>query len=439
MIKESLKIVIKEFHESELPSLIVRKEPFDFSVLHSPVKRIVTITGPRRAGKTYLLFQIMKYLLKRTGVSLTDFLYMNLEDERILPMNGEDLQYVLDAYLELYEKETVPFVFLDGILNIPGWEQFLRMLNDRGIRAVITGSNSRGLAREIATSLRGRTLSYEILPFSFGEFLAAKGIGAGEDIQFDKERHRIRKSYEEYLFSGGYPEVTLAKDQSTRGRIVQDYYSAVFYKDLVEPYRIKNTALLKQWLNTLVINVSSLIGFTKVEGDFKSRGMKLSRATLSYFAQYVEDAYFGFFVKMYSESIRKRQVNPKKFYLVDVAFHNYLTFRFSENRGRLLENIVFLELRRRGFPVFYYKTAGGHEIDFLIRELGTWKLIQVCHDLDHIDTFSREKESLLAGLHELDMDSGTILTDHERRTESVRKYTINIIPVWEWLLNPGEI
>lgn len=169
---------------------------------------------------------------------------------------------------------------------------------------------------------------------------------------YGKTRHRINQLYEEYFFSGGYPEITFLEEKSTKGRILQDYFNTIFYRDLVERYRIKNSVLLRQWLNTLMMNLSSPISFNKIENDFRSRGMRLSRATLSSYARYVEDTFFGFFVELYSESVRKRQINPKKFYLIDQGMHNYLTLKFTENRGRILENLVFLELRRRGFHVF---------------------------------------------------------------------------------------
>jgi hypothetical protein len=434
MIKENLKMVIREFHESAIPDLIERKTLFDVSILHSPINKVVTIIGPRRAGKTYFLFQIMKALIRKS-FHLTDILYINFEDERILPMKGEELQYILDAYFELYEKKNKPFIFLDEVQNIDGWDRFVRRLNDRGFTLLITGSNSQMLSREIATSLRGRTLTYEIFPFSFKEFLEAKRIKPEKNLLYGKMRHRIKTLYEDYFYSGGYPEIALIQDKSVKGRILQEYFNTIFYKDLVDRYRIKNTDLLKQWLNTLLLNLSSLISFSKIENDFKSRGMKLSRATLSAYAGYVEDTFFGFFVEMYSESARKRQVNPKKFYLIDPGMHNYLTFKFAENRGRLLENLVFLELRRRAIPVFYYKTSRGYEVDFLIKDRDQWGLIQVCHDLAHIDTYSREKRALISGLKELKINAGTIINDAEKRVEKFEDYSLNIVPIWEWLLN----
>jgi len=432
-MKDKLKIIIKEFHESSLPDLIERHEMFDLSTLSSSVNKVITIVGPRRAGKTFFLFQIIKKLL-RQGTDLEDIIYINFEDERILPMQADNLQLILDAYFELYEKRENPCLFLDEIQNINGWDKFVRRLNDRGFALFITGSNSRMLSREIATSLRGRTLTYELFPFSFVEFLKAKGIEPGKNAAYGRKRHHITGLYDAYLHCGGYPEIAFVDDESVKGRIVQDYFNAVFYRDLVERYRVKNTELLRQWLNALIANVSSLISLTKIENDFRSRGMKLSRATLSTFAGYVEDISFGFFVEMSSPSTRKRQVNPKKFYLVDLAIHNYLTFGFSENRGRLLENLVFLALRRRGHPVFYYKTAQGYEVDLLVKDKGKGQLIQVCHDLNRIDTFSREKKALVSGLQELGLTTGTIVTDHEKRVEQLGELTLNIVPAWEWLL-----
>ena len=437
MLKEQFKILLKEFHDSSLPFLIERDLEIDFSIIRSSIKKIITIIGPRRAGKTYFLFQVMKKLIAG-GSDLTDIIYVNFEDERVLPMQAEDLQGILDAYFELYDKKR-PFIFFDEIQNIEGWDKFVRRLNDQGFNIFLTGSNSRMLSREIATALRGRTLTYELFPFSFAEFLNAKGMAPRVNLIYGKERHRVRRLYEEYFYSGGYPEICFIEEESTKGKIIQDYFNTIFYRDLVERYHIKNTELLRQWLNTLVVNIASLISFKKIENDFKSRGMKLSRATLSAFARYVEDVFFGFLVDIYSESIRKRQVNPKKFYLIDQGMHNYLTLKFSENRGRLLENLVFLELRRRQHSFCYYKTKGGHEVDFVvIHKEKEEELIQVCHDLTHVETYSRERKALLSGIKELGLKNGLILTQDEKREEKYEDYCLQIMPVWEWLLMPDN-
>jgi predicted AAA+ superfamily ATPase len=431
--KETFKLIIKEFHETLLPDFIPRQLDVDLSIFSSTVKKVITITGPRRAGKTAFLFQLMKKLLGG-GTDITDIIYVNFEDERILPLRAEELHLIVDAYFELYGDKGNPYVFLDEVQNIEGWDKFVRRLNDQKFRILITGSNSKMLGREIATALRGRTLTYEIFPFSFAEYLQAKGVQFDKYSIYGKRRHKIRQLFDNYLFSGGYPEIALVDENTIRTKIMQDYFNTIFYRDLVDRYKIKNSQLLRQWLNTLLVNVSSMISLSKVEKDFKSRGMKLSRATLSTFAGYVEDIYFGFFIAMHSESVRKQQVNPKKFYLIDPGLHNFLTLKFSENRGRLLENLVFLELRRKGHQVFYYKSKTGTEVDFCIYKKGEIALIQVCHDLSHIETVNREKRALVAAMKEIGMKYGLILTMDEKRQEESTGYFLEIIPVWEWLL-----
>lgn len=433
MLKEKLKIIIKEFHESVLPDLVRRHQKIDFSILHAPINKIITITGPRRAGKTCFLFQIMKTLMAK-GAAITDIIYVNFEDERILPMRTEDLQIIPDSYFELYGTQKHPFIFLDEIQNITNWDKFVRRLNEQGFQMFITGSNSRMLGREIATALRGRTITYEIFPFSFAEFLTTKGITGNKDMVYGNTRHRIRQQFDAYCFSGGYPELAFIQEETLKEKILQEYFNTIFYKDLVDRYNIKNSELLRQWLNTLMANVASLMSFKKIENDYKSRGIRLSRATLSTFARYVEDIYFGFFLEMYSESLRKRQVNPRKFYVIDQGLHNYLTLSFSQNRGRILENIVFLELRRRGYPTWYYKSKSGQEVDFFLDKSGERMLIQVCRELSRLETFDREKRALLSGMKALGLTSGLILTQDEKKEEKINDYSLKIMPVWEWLL-----
>ena len=320
MLKDALKIVIKEFHETKLPDLIPRHLKIDHAITPSAVKKIITIVGARRAGKTTFLFQLMKELIA-AGNRITDFIYINFEDERLLPLSAGDLHLILDAYFELYDESKQPTIFLDEVQNIDGWDKFARRLNDRGYNIFITGSNSRMLGREIATTLRGRTLTYEIFPFSFLEFLNAQNVKFGKNTLFGKKRHHIRQLFDRYFFSGGYPEITLVENKSTQIRICQDYFNTVFYRDLIERFKIKNSELMRLWLTTLMANTSSLISLSKVENDYKSRGMRLSKASLSTYAGYVEDIYFGFFVPLFAESERKRQMNPKKFYLIDQGLH----------------------------------------------------------------------------------------------------------------------
>ena len=189
-------------------------------------------------------------------------------------------------------------------------------------------------------------------------------------------------------------------------------------------------------MKTLMANISALVSFNKAENDFKSRGVNVSKATLSAYAGYIEDIYFGFFVEMYSESVRKRQANPRKFYLIDQGLHNYLTLKFGENRGRLLENVVYMALRREGIPVYYYKTLSGREVDFVLVEGKGLRLIQVCHEMERIQTVHREKKALLTAMDELGLDEGLILNFDVKKDEKTPRGTVRYRPVWEWLLDP---
>ena len=438
MLKDNLKTVLREFHESSLPEMIQRDLKVDPVFSQPSVNKICTIVGPRRAGKTFYLHQMIQELTRKQ-CKIEDVIYINFEDERILPMNTSDLQSILDAYFELYGEDRQPYIFFDEIQNVEGWDRFARRLNDQGYRLTIAGSNSRTLSREIASALCGRTVTYELFPFSFSEFLSAGDLQPDAKTLYGGKRHAISAQFDAYLFSGGYPEVVLMQSEAVRQRILQDYFNTIFYRDLVERYGVKSLNLLRLWMNALMVNTSTLISFRKYENDFKSQGKKLSVSTLANFAKYLEEAYFGFFVETYSESERKRRQNPRKFYLVDLALHNYLTLRFSQNKGRLLENLVFLQLRRDGKAINYYRTKAGYEVDFVATTEGSRPmLIQVCYDLQEVETADREKRALLAAMKELNTETGTILTYGSKDRITANGKAIEILPVREWLLDPDH-
>ncbi len=436
-LKEKIKIIIKEFHEASLPELVERELEIDYDFFNARVNKIITVVGPRRAGKTFFSFQMMKRLLSGNG-KITDILHINFEDERILPLRAEDLGIILEAYFELYDRERKPFLFFDEIQNIENWDKFVRRLNEQGYRIFITGSNSKFLSRDIATSLRGRTLTYELLPFSFSEILTAAGVFWTADDIYGKKRFRLKAEFDSYFESGGYPEIVFMQEDSMRVRMLQDYFNAIMFRDLVERYGIKNHELLRQWLHTLLSNISSMVSLSKVEKDYKSRGIKLSKTTLSEFTGYCEEIYFGFMLNICAESERRRQVNPKKFYIIDHGMHNYLNLQLSKNRGRVLENMVFLELRRRGYSLCYYKTKAGYEIDFLTERGEEKNLIQVCLNMDRIETYDREKRALVSGMRELGLRRGLIITGDAKREERADELRIEIIPAWEWFLSDED-
>ena len=433
MLKDKIKIILGELVDILPRQFIQREPPLNPNLLHGRINKAITIIGPRRAGKTWFLYQFMNLLIEQ-GRSLDDFLYINFEDERLQPFTVDNFQLILDAWFELRGPGKKPLIFFDEIQNIDGWDRFIRRLIDQGYRVCITGSNSKLLSSEIATALRGRTLTREIFPFSFKEFLQVKGISPTADLLYRKERHLLASHFAQYLYCGGYPEIVLTDDRHTQINIAQNYFNTIFYRDLVDRHHINNTELLRHWMHLLLTNISSLISYRKAENDFKSRGLQVSASTLSRFAAYLEEAFFGTFLEMHSESVRKRQTNPKKFYLVDQGLHNFLAMNFSGNKGRLLENVVFLEFQRRGIPVRYYKTSTDLEIDFITSMPGKEQLIQVCYDMSRQETAEREKRAILKGMSETGHNEGLILTNNHKEKFSFHGKQLHLCPVYEWLL-----
>jgi len=230
MKKDVLKRLIVEFHESELPELIERNMDVDLET-----RKIISIIGPRRCGKTYYLYYLMKKLIQQ-GVDKTRLLYINFEDERILPFSVKEFDLILEAYFELYpeNKGEEIYAFFDEIQNVDGWEVAVRRIYDgEKMRIFVTGSSSKLLSKEIATALRGRTISYELQPFSFLEILTAKGVEITPDLPYSSKRFYVKKLLDEYMKFGGFPEVVLEDNESTKIRILQEYLNTVFFRDLV--------------------------------------------------------------------------------------------------------------------------------------------------------------------------------------------------------------
>ncbi len=432
MDKRIIKEIIRDFHLKELPPLTERSG--DFSV---PPGKIRSVIGVRRSGKTFLFYQLMKNLLKK-GISKEQILYINFEDERLLPIKKEDLSLIYEVYLELYPhiKRQKVYLFLDEIQNVPGWEIFVRRLHENeNVEISVTGSSSRLLSRELATALRGRTLSFEVFPFSFAEMLNFYGISP--DIYSSEGKAYLVNKFEEYLYWGGFPEV-LKVDQDFKIMILQDYLNLVLYKDLIERYQIRNQALLKYLLKFLLSNNANPFSINKFFLDVRSQGFKVSKDSIFNYLNYLEDAFWISLVPIYSESIRKQQVNYRKIYVLDngLVSANRSTLYF--NSGRLLESLVFQQLRRKFSlnQIFYYKTSKNSEVDFLILNEyeGKVALIQVSETITEPATQQRELTSLYSAMEELGLSESLIITAYEYATFTRNHLRVQAKPFWDWAL-----
>ncbi len=426
MLKDELKRIILENQERMPFGLFARR----IETLRA-TRQIHAVVGLRRAGKTFFLYQIINESLA-SGVPREGILLVNFEDERLAGLSAERLGMVLDAYYELFPgrvRDEV-HVFLDEVQVVPGWERFVaRIFEEKRYRVVLTGSSSKLLSKEIATSLRGRSVATHIYPLSFAEFAAYRGLEASGHTAFSRERHRAIALLESYLAWGGFFEVQDAHDDAERRRIVTTYVDLVVYKDLVERYSVKNLAAMKALIRYFVTNATRKASLTRLAATLGAG--PVSKNTILQYASFLEDANVIYSCPKFSYKLRQGNT-PSKFYLADPSFKTVAGANFSADRGPFFENAVYVELRRRGFEVSFFEEAV--ECDFIAKS-GT-KVVgayQVCVDPERAG--DRELRGLRAALDAFGLDRGTIVTADEDREETLDGQSIRYIPLWRWLLD----
>ncbi len=420
-MKEKFKRIITDFHESGEKKLVQR----DF-VIPEAENKIITLVGVRRSGKTYMLYSKINQLIKQ-GL-MRNIVYINFEDDRIFPLKLQDLGGIIDGYYELYPdiRGRLIYFFFDEIQQVDGWEKFVRrVLDNETCRIYIAGSSSRMLSREISTTLRGRTIVYEIFPLSFKEYLRFKDIEI--NMYSSASLSKIVNAFDEYLKRGGFPE-TVNFDREVWFRTIGEYMDSILYRDIIERYSVKNTFLLKFLLNYLSRNISTLLSVNKLFNYFSSQGLKLSKNTLYEYLEYFEDAYAFFTVPVYSRSIKDQYRNPRKLYAVDIAFKRVSDIQ--EDMGRVYENIVFLELRKRYRNIFYFKNK--HETDFIVPEEKI--IINVCFDTSDFNTLGREVKGTQEAMKYFGAKNGFIITGGEEKIMKSQTGKIIFIPLWKWTL-----
>jgi len=374
-------------------------------------KNVIKVAvGMRRSGKTYFLFQTIRQLLAE-GLSLDRVLYINFEDNRLLPLDHKAMGQMIDAWYTLNPSNHnhCCYLFLDEVQNVEKWPLVLRrILDTKNIQIYVTGSSAKLLSKEIATSLRGRSLAIEILPYSYMEYLAAHDLDLPAK-PFGKKMLDHQQTYLlQYFQTGGFPGIQ-SMPPNEQLETLQNYVETVVFRDIIERYQIENVALLKYFINFLLKNIAVPFSINKFYNDIKSQGRKAGKDTLYSYLEYLEDAFLIFAVPIFTESLRKTQTTPKKIYAIDSGLIAANTFNLSANMGKLLENQVYLDLRRQGKKIFYYKTSKGYEVDFITQDLkGRHEMIQVVWDMDDPLTREREERALRQAESELGI-SGKIV------------------------------
>lgn len=423
----TLKTLIADFHATGVPSCVIRR---DLEVpLNAP--KVVTVIGPRRAGKTWFLFSLIEQLRKSTDIRR--IVYINFEDER-LQFEAGSLGIIIDAYQQLYPDQSLAqvYFFFDEIQDVVGWEKFVRRMADTVSRHVfITGSSAKLLSREIATALRGRALAYTLLPFSFREYLRAFGEEAPPTTVATAARNRVIARFDRFFEHGGYPEV-ISFDEPTRVKTLQSYFDIMLYRDIVERFGVGRPHLVKDFARRIVAVNAQVLSVHKYYRDLKSRNIRVTKDTLYKLADHFVDACFAIAVPKHDPSEAKQAQALKKYYINDTGMVNACEFVPVEKAGSLLETLVLLELRKRDRTVSYFSET--NECDFVIQDRGcVAEAIQVCLALTE-ENRRRELAGLTAAMTRFGLKQGMIITHRQEEDLQTDAGTVRIVPAWKWSL-----
>ncbi len=392
-------------------------------------KHVFFISGVRRCGKTFLVFDLMKELVKK-GVPLNNILYINFEDERLAFLEPKDLSTIYQAFLELRDPVGKVYFFLDEIQNVKLWDKWISRMYEKNIKFIVTGSNASLLSSEFSTALTGRNVTLELLPFSFKEFVKTRNKELLNKSFFtEEEEAKIKRLLNQYLQFGGFPEVVLNKKRE----ILANYFNDILFRDIIKRYNIKYKEAIEKMALYLISNSASISSYSQLK---KMLGLK-SLNTAKNYANYLEKAYLIFKIPFFSYSLKQQIYNPFKVYCADLGLISEVAFKFSENKGKKYENTVFLELKRKRKNIYYWKDKKGREVDFLIKEKNKIiEAIQVCVDPSNEKTIKREISSLLEALKQFNLKKGTIITQDIQKTEIIKNKKIQYMPLWKWLIQP---
>jgi len=378
---------------------------------------IKIITGPRRAGKS--VFAII--LLKNRG-----FAYLNFDDEELLKIR--DYDEILKGLIQVYGKKD--YILFDEIQNLDGWELFVNRLKRKGLNLTLTGSNSKLLSKELATHLTGRYLEIKILPFSFREFLDAKKFEIRKIDLISKETQgELLNLLTVYLENGGYPEVVV----KGYGRdYLKTLFDGIIFKDIVKRYNVRYSSKLYELALYLTSAISKSASYTKIKNSLDFRSVH----TVENYMKYLEEAYLFVTLNRFSYKLKEQLKSPKKIYCIDTGLANAVGFKFTENTGGTMENLVAIELIRRGSEIYYWKNHFGEEVDFVVKEGYRIKqAIQVTYVSSKKELEGREMKALVKASKELKCRNLLAITWDYEGTEKYQNKKIKFLPLWKWLLS----
>ena len=431
-MKAILGEVLREFYEFGIPEDVKPR-----AVDYLEKKNAATVvTGMRRTGKTYVTYQRMRALVD-SGIPIERIVHVNFDDDRLKGLKLEHLRFVGDVHAELFPDAARErcWYFLDVLQDVKGWELYARRLLDSHlVQLCLTGSSSKLLSGEIATHMRGRSIDIEVFPLSFAEFLSFNSLvkTVPSEPYSSRTAGVLRHAMQRYLDEGCFPDVQ-GDDYRIRIKTLQGYVDAVLYRDVIERHEVPSVQSLRYTLEYIKYNFAHKISTRAISGVLKGLGLSDSREYIADYLDWLEQAYLIYRVPIRTDSLSVRRMNPDKFYLVDTGLARAVTPKSDAARGWLLENLVFLALRRGDNKIEYFNTRKGDEIDFLVTDKLSKKrrLVQVAWDMSSPGTEARELSALKAARNEIKVDDCTVVTwDEERETDGIK-----IVPAWKWCLD----
>ncbi len=397
---------------------------------------IVSICGVRRAGKSTLLKQIINHLITEKKINPKNILFLNLEDPIFNYYKDEviNLEKIYQDFLKLQNPQGKIYLFLDEIQFFQDWEVFVKAKYEKkGVKIIITGSNSRLLSTELVTLLSGRTLVINVLPFSFKEMLRAKEIDTQSTVDILSQKHRIKSLFDEYIIYGGFPQVTFEKENEIKKDILKNYYRNIFFNDIAPRFEIKKTQFAEKLLYYLLSNVAAPFNYNSL-----SKIISLTDKTVKEYANYFKQSLMLFWVDRFSPSVGKQISSAKKVYAIDNGLVNAIAFKTSENLGPLLENTIAIDFMGKDLPFFYFQTANKREVDFFIPD-AEHKLVQVCYEMKMAKTRKREVDALQSAMKEIGIKESLLITYDDDEKIETDGLEITIIPAWKYFtLNNQE-
>lgn len=429
-MKSIFRDILLENEFSLPPAYLPREQPF--SVLP---RKALAVIGIRRCGKTTYLRQIWDTLLRQKKGRPDQLLYVNFFDERLFGLRVSQLRELLDAYYELHPqmdaRATLSF-FLDEIQTVPGWELFVDRLLRAGHQVFLSGSSSTLLSRELASAMRGRSLSIELFPFGFKEILKSEK----QEWRHPGPRDRavMRARFRTYLQQGGFPE-TLDVSPPVRRRLLQDYVDTVLLRDIIERHNPSDPSAMTHLSHLLMNQAGALYTLNKTCERLKAQGLKVNKPEISQALDWFHDSYLFFSVPILSQSAQAQVVNPKKIYCIDPGMVHHHSVGLSDQWGVLLENAVFLHLRRKAESIYYYKDSHQREVDFVVPGKGrSPTLIQVSVSIKSPKTRERETHALLSAMADLSIPEATLITLDEEEDIRTAGKRIHVRPAWSYFL-----